>query len=238
MFSIWVCDNGGMMSEKLERRGGVRREAAGREGGVRAKNREATERAILRAAERHLAERGAAALSLRQVARDVGMVPSAIYRYFNGIDELYTALIVRAFEDQSAYVRAAVEGLKTPTTWEERAENIMVLARAVRGWAKANPHFYSLVYGSPVPGYQAPEATIAPAAEVGQIALGWLERPVAATSGEIPEPVAAFWAAMYGMISFELFGHFVGVLEDVDGFYERGVRNALAALRRELDALK
>lgn len=202
--------------------------------GVRAQKREAIERAILQTAERHLAEHGAAALSLRQVARDVGMVPSAIYRYFNGIDELYTALIVRAFEDQNAAVRAAVDGLSTPRTWDDRIANMVVLARAVREWALKNPHFYSLVYGSPVPGYQAPETTIAPAAGVGAIALGWLEQPAGAKAGNIPEPVAAFWAAMYGMISFELFGHFVGVVDDVESFYERSILLGLESLRTQL----
>ena len=47
----------------------------------------------------------------------------------------------------------------------------MALAGAIRSWAFAHPHDYSLVYGSPVPGYRAPPATIAPAERVSLVAL-------------------------------------------------------------------
>ena len=50
-------------------------------------------------------------------------------------------------------------------------------------WAVAHPHDYALVYGSPVPGYRAPEATIAPAARVSLVALRIIYDGVA--SGEI-----------------------------------------------------
>ncbi|WP_027012824.1 TetR/AcrR family transcriptional regulator [Corynebacterium freiburgense] len=215
--------------------------------GNRAKNRAATERAIIETAEQHLAKYGAAGLSLRKVARDVGMVPSALYRYFNGIDELYTTLIVRAFESQNAAAAKVAATLPTSMRWEQQVDNALEIAKAIRNWAHAHPHFYALIYGSPVPGYKAPDITIEPAAGVGKILLQQFY--VEKTNGDrfqweimleqkiLPEPIVAFWSGMYGIISFELFGHLKGTIEDTEGFFERSIMRALEALRRELEEL-
>src|SRR5665213_1175387 len=58
-------------------------------------------------ARRHLAEQGSAALSLRAVAREVGMVSSAVYRYFPSRDELLTALIIDAYDAVGGQAEAA-----------------------------------------------------------------------------------------------------------------------------------
>ncbi|HEY5170592.1 MAG TPA: TetR/AcrR family transcriptional regulator, partial [Acidimicrobiia bacterium] len=123
--------------------------------------RELTEE-IKAVARRHLADQGSAALSLRAVAREVGMVSSAVYRYFPSRDDLLTALIVDAYDAVGECAEAA----------EHAARNRGVVARwsnlceAVRAWALANAHEYALIYGSPVPGYAAPETTIGPASRV------------------------------------------------------------------------
>ena len=66
--------------------------------GIRARNRAAIEGEILRVGREHLASHGAAGLSLRAVARDLGMASSAVYRYVASRDELLTRLIVTAYD--------------------------------------------------------------------------------------------------------------------------------------------
>lgn len=117
-------------------------------------------REIKEEAKRQLAVAGADGLSLRAVARSLGMVSSALYRYFPSRDDLLTALIVDAYNSMGAAVEEAASGDgDARSRWG-------AACWAVRAWAKANPHEYALIYGSPVPGYRAPEATIGPASRV------------------------------------------------------------------------
>ncbi|MFD5320731.1 TetR/AcrR family transcriptional regulator [Streptomyces sp. NPDC127098] len=116
---------------------------------------------ILAVARRHLASEGAN-LSLRAVARDTGLVPSALYRYFDSRDALLSALITEAYEALAGAVDAAVAA--SPTAGQ--AERWLALCHAVRTWALAHPAEYALIYGSPVPGYAAPRETVGPAARI------------------------------------------------------------------------
>ena len=201
---------------------------------------------ITDAARRQLAEVGAAALSLRAVAREVGMVSSAVYRYFPSRDDLLTRLIIDGYDDLGAAAEEADDPAAAPR------DRWLAVCRAVRGWAKAHPHEYALLYGSPVPGYEAPKDTVPAASRVG-VVLGrilgdaarsgalpdatgerdpWLisDDAVAVLGGEHPsldETVRArallAWSSLYGTISFELFGHFVGSVEDGDRFFDRAM---------------
>src|SRR5215475_5450354 len=110
-------------------------------------------------ARRHL-ETDGANLSLRAVARDMGMVSSALYRYFASRDELLTALILDAYNDLGATVEAADTAVTDRANLRGRW---LAAARAVRGWALAKPAEYALLFGSPVPGYAAPPARSRPA---------------------------------------------------------------------------
>jgi AcrR family transcriptional regulator len=123
-------------------------------------------REITEIARRQLATEGAAAgLSLRAVAREMGMVSSAIYRYFSSRDELLTALIIEGYDA----IGAAVELAETACPRADYPGRWLAACQALRGWALAHPHEYALIYGSPVPGYQAPQQTIAPAARVAAV---------------------------------------------------------------------
>src|ERR1700760_3158272 len=93
-------------------------------------------------------------------ARDLGRVSSAVYRYFSSRDELLTALIIDGYDALGLAVEradAAQPRADYPGRWRGAT-------RAARGWAVDRPHEYALLYGSPVPGYQAPEDTFVPAA--------------------------------------------------------------------------
>ena len=195
-------------------------------------------------ARRQLAAEGAQRLSVRAVARELGMVSSALYRYFPSRDDLLTALIIDAYNALGESAEQAAEQAP-PGDFRGRWH---ACAAAARAWALAHPHEYALIYGSPVPGYQAPAETIDPAGRVARV-LGTLladawqaseaTLPVppplpgllaaqAETIGGliapgVPGPVVAraiiAWTQLFGMISFELFGQFVGSTDPADDFF-------------------
>ncbi|MFD4025947.1 TetR/AcrR family transcriptional regulator [Streptomyces sp. NPDC058576] len=204
--------------------------------GARERARIEVTAAIKDEARKQLAEEGAAKLSLRAVARELGMVSSALYRYFPSRDDLLTALIVDAFDAIGAVAEAAAEERAATVAPTQRW---VAAACAVREWALAHPHEYALIHGSPVPGYIAPMDTVGPASRVGLVLIGIVR--AAARAGDLtlppladelradaermaadfaedvpPEAVAALvaaWAQLFGLISFELFGQFNRVVE-------------------------
>src|SRR5262252_9106984 len=121
---------------------------------ARARARAELTREIKEEARRQLAEVGGNGLSLRAVARALGMVSSALYRYFPSRDDLLTALIIDAYDSLGAAAERAVAGSGAEPGASARAQ-WRACCTAVRDWAIANPHEYALIYGSPVPGYQA-----------------------------------------------------------------------------------
>lgn len=196
---------------------------------------------ITEVARAQLAEHGAGGLSLRAVARELGMVSSALYRYFPSRDDLLTALIVAAYDALGEAAEAADESVSA----DDLRGRWRATCLGIRGWALAHRHEYALLYGSPVPGYRAPEQTVGPAAR-GMLAL---LRPVRAAvaagavlpAGELPDGLhgqlhqvarwhapdlpeavlaACFvaWTQLYGMIGFELFGHLAGTVDPADEF--------------------
>lgn len=199
-------------------------------------------------ARRHL-ETDGANLSLRAVARDMGMVSSAVYRYFASRDELLTALILDAYNDLGATVEAADAAV---TDRADLRGRWLAAARAVRGWALAKPAEYALLFGSPVPGYAAPQDTIAAAARTslvliqiladghaaGTLAPGDTRRlrlpklvraDLAAVARQVapglPEELLLLgmtgWLELFGTVSFELFGQFNNVIEARSQFFDQ-----------------
>lgn len=146
---------------------------------------------IKESARAQLVERGASELSLRAVARELGMASSAVYRYFPSRDALLTALIIDAYDSLGDAVEVADAGCAR----QDHAGRWAAICRTVRSWAQAHPHEYALVYGSPVPGYAAPEDTIGPASRIPMamvrvLADAWADRPGTGTGTDEP-PVAA-----------------------------------------------
>ncbi|MFD3610853.1 TetR/AcrR family transcriptional regulator [Streptomyces atroolivaceus] len=215
--------------------------------GARERARIEVTAAIKDEARRQLAAEGAAKLSLRAVARELGMVSSALYRYFPSRDDLLTALIVDAYDAigeaaEAAHAKAAGQAAAHPARW-------MAVACDVRDWALAHPHEYALIYGSPVPGYTAPQATVGPASRVGQVFIGLVRdahfaeglavpslaaelrpeatRMTADLAADLPPAVVvslvSAWAQLFGLISFELFGQFNRVVEAREQFFRQAV---------------
>ncbi|NYD36468.1 TetR/AcrR family transcriptional regulator [Actinomycetospora corticicola] len=198
---------------------------------------ETTER-ILAAARAQLAEVGAAALSLRAVTREVGMVSSAVYRYFPSRDELLTALIIEAYDAVGQAAEDADEGGTPLERW-------LAVWRAVRGWAREHAAQYALIYGSPVPGYAAPVDTLPAAGRVATVlariaieAAGPVAEPGPAVRNALvpdllpglspelaPAAIAAF-TQLFGTVGFELFGQYENVVVDRDAFFDHVARTA------------
>jgi AcrR family transcriptional regulator len=147
----------------------------------------------------HLATDGAN-LSLRAVARDMGMVSSALYRYFPSRDDLLTALILDAYNALGDAVLAADSAITDRTRLRVRW---LAAGQAVRDWALATPDEYALIYGSPVPGYAAPRDTVVAASRTPEVLLRILTDGCA--SGALPaEPTAPLAAVAAARPSAQL----------------------------------
>ncbi|WP_326566903.1 TetR/AcrR family transcriptional regulator [Amycolatopsis rhabdoformis] len=191
-------------------------------------------------ARRQLAEVGAHGLSLRAVARELGMVSSALYRYFPSRDRLLTDLIIDAYDAVGEAAEKADPGDGDPRTrWH-------AVWQATRAWAKAHPHEYALIYGSPIPGYEAPRDTVVPAARVAQAlakvlieadphepavtapmsavlraqAEGLAKELGTQAPAEVVTRLIGAWTQLFGAISFELFGQYVGSVDPSDAYFE------------------
>jgi AcrR family transcriptional regulator len=150
-------------------------------------------------ARRQLATVGAESLSLRAVSRELGMVSSALYRYFPSRDDLLTVLIIDAYDAlgeaaESAAVRSGASfavDRSAPGAWDPLQTWVDVFS-AIRTWARANPQEYALIYGSPVLGYQAPQTTVQPAIRVPLLMLALLQQAHSedrlASLEDAPEP--------------------------------------------------
>ncbi|NBH02707.1 TetR/AcrR family transcriptional regulator [Amycolatopsis sp. SID8362] len=192
-------------------------------------------------ARRQLADVGAHGLSLRAVARELGMVSSALYRYFPSRDRLLTDLIVDAY---NAIGEAAENG--DPGKGEPR-DRWLAIWQATRAWARAHPHEYALIYGSPIPGYEAPQDTVVPASRVALALVKVLTNTTVRAPDEVspelraqaetltkalgiiagPETVTRLlmaWTQLFGAISFELFGQYVGSVDPADAFFAHSAK--------------
>jgi len=216
--------------------------------GPRARARIETTEQIMQIAREHLAVDGPN-LSLRAVARDLGVVSSAVYRYFASRDELLTALIIEAYHSMGE----AVETAEAAVPRRSISGRWTAIGHAVRDWSLERPHEYALLYGSPVPGYAAPEDTIEPAQRPLVVAMrlmadGVQRGVVAVPSDRLPaavradvERVATYpgfesvpptvlaramsaWAQLFGTISFELFGRYQNAVTDLDAYFEHQLK--------------
>jgi AcrR family transcriptional regulator len=239
-----MCDHGGVTK---------------RPAGVRQVRRDDVTARILQIGRAHLTEHGAAALSLRAVTRDLGMVSSAVYRYVANRDELLTLLVVDAYTELADAVDAAVRD-RAGQPWSAQ---VLGAATALRGWAVNEPARYALLYGSPVPGYAAPaERTTEPGTRVIRTLLALVAEGVAAGdvpgSGGAPLPTSLqvdlatvaeqldleldpgvlaravmLWSVIVGAASLEVFGQYgPDTFTEPGLLFEHQVTSALAALAR------
>ncbi|MGE2715619.1 TetR/AcrR family transcriptional regulator [Mycolicibacterium litorale] len=200
--------------------------------GVRQDGRARMEAQIIEVGRRHLITDGPAGLSLRAIARELGVVSSAVYRYVSSRDDLLTLLLVDAYSELADLVdEAAAAG---EPGWRDQ---ILRMAHAAREWAVSQPARWALLYGSPVPGYRAPaERTTGPGTRVvgslfGAVAEGIAAGDVPDAAIDVPQRLSSdfeqlrqefgfaggdaavakaitLWAGLIGAISLEVFGQY------------------------------
>ena len=200
--------------------------------GKRQETREKIEAQIVELGRRHLVTEGATGLSLRAIARDLGMVSSAVYRYVASRDDLLTLLLVDAYSE----LADAVDRAATTASGQWR-DQLLAIAHAARAWGVDQPARWALLYGSPVPGYHAPrERTVGPGTRVvaalfDAIGAGIAAGDVTQSNVAAAQPLSSdfdrlreefefagddsavakcflLWAGMVGAISLEVFGQY------------------------------
>jgi AcrR family transcriptional regulator len=185
-----------------------------------------------------IAAAGAPGLSLNAIAKQMGMSGPALYRYFASRDELITELIRDAYRSLADTIRATAAS----------GADLAGLGHALRAWALDDPQRYFLIYGTPVPGYHAPDDITMIASEIMDALLdaaqpggipadspgdSRLEAHLAEHRGwaaDHPAPPAAlrrallFWTRLHGILSLELAGHFTGMGLDPAELYTSELR--------------
>ncbi|MBO1330808.1 TetR/AcrR family transcriptional regulator [Streptomyces sp. VRA16 Mangrove soil] len=223
----------------------------------RARLRVETTSEIKSIALKHMATGGPAAVSLRGIAREMGMTAGAIYSYFANRDDLITALTVDVYESLAQTLEASHQGAPTGSP----AAQMLAHARAYRTWAVAHPEEFRLLYGDPVPGYQPPAAGAAQEAEhrlcavlLDLVASAWPEASAAEkgsdydwsdfqpsltalTRESFPDlPPAAvalclrLWSRMHGLLTLEIYGHLRHQVTDPGKLYEADMHDLIHTL--------
>lgn len=217
----------------------------------RERARLATRTEILDTARQQMAQEGASALSLRAIAREMGLTAPALYRYFQNRDELVTALIVEAFTSLgSALVATRDEYATAP-----RATRLSAMMMTYRTWALAHSQDYALIFGTPIPGYHAPleitgppasrslgmlAAEIAQAIDAGEVTpVPEYAHPTPAITRQMTQwrddygytaPLPALhlalvgWTRAHGLVSLELFKQIPASAGDPGEIYQTEVQ--------------
>ena len=223
--------------------------------GKRQESREKIGAQIVEIGRRHLVTDGAAGLSLRAIARDLGMVSSAVYRYVASRDDLLTLLLVDAYSELADAVDRAAAAAGGP--WREQ---LLAMAHAARTWAVDQPARWALLYGSPVPGYHAPrERTVGPGTRVvgalfGAVGTGIAAGDILQSNVGAAQPLSSdfdrireefefagddsavakcflLWAGLVGAISLEVFGQYgADTLTQPEAVFDTQVRPLIDVL--------
>lgn len=212
----------------------------------RARLRAETSREIKAIALEHAATGGPEAISLRAIARDMGMTAGAIYSYFPTRDDLVTVLINEVYEA----LTDAMETVLASIPPEDAARRILAWGEAFRDWSLANPAGFKLIYGDAVSGYRAPEGGAAPESEhractivTGLVSAAWPQAAAAQTCDshewsdfgaalvaavrrdypELPPSGVALalrlWGRTHGLVSLEVYGHLGAMVHDPGPVY-------------------
>jgi AcrR family transcriptional regulator len=185
-----------------------------------------------------LAELGPAGVSVNAIGKELGVSGPALYRYFASRDELLTELVIDAYDDLAAALKAA---LATAPKRGPRGR-FEAIARAYRAWAIAQPHRYRLLYGPPLPGYDAHARRLI---EASKASMDLLVEALPPDSGSTPparglasqasdwatdrgvqaDAVTAVramltWSRLHGFVSLEIDGNYASMGIDPDALFE------------------
>lgn len=216
----------------------------------RERMRDATLLEIKEVAREHLRAHGPSGISLRGIARDMGMTAPALYRYYGSLDDLLAAMIETYTNEMSDAMEAARDALPE----ENLAGRLVAVTRAFRRWALDHTAEFAMMFGAPVPGFTEPKADGVRAAvgRLGGIFFAlfaglWRQRPFAVPSEEEIAPdlrrqlrvfaaecgadeagvplgvirlYASSWVRLYGLVAMEIFGHVHFLLEDAEPLFD------------------
>lgn len=195
----------------------------------RAERRQATIDEIKQRSREQLTINGYGGLSLRAVAREMRVSSAAVYRYFPNQSDLITALCVDAY----THLAETVEAARDRAAAGGPAQQIWEIYQSVRRWALDNRADFALLYGTPIPGYQAPHETTGPAegrgiavvvgvyADAHRSGLLHLDGPEAALGPVLLAAVAhSAWVSVLGFISSELWTPIPHLIADTDSLYD------------------
>ena len=185
-----------------------------------------------------LAQGGPAAVSISAIGKQLGVSGPALYRYFASRDELLTELVIDAYHDLAESLAEAAG----QAAGQDQPARLEATARAYRAWALAQPHRYRLLYGPPLPGYDAHAQRIVeaawPAMKVLLDALGesihgtGLPQPLAAQLAAWAQPhspgagpatalrAVLAWSRLHGIVSLEIAGNFASMGLDAEQLFE------------------
>jgi len=201
---------------------------------------------------KQIAESGAAALSLRGIARSLGIAAPSIYHYYPNRDELVTALILDAFTSLAESQQDSIDSLPQ----DDSPTLLTSLGLAYRQWAISQPQRYQLVFGTPIPGYAAPEELTLPAASAAFVPLiGVLQSALSSgklrverlvpLSPTLKSMLAAwhdaqgsadievlymalvFWSRIHGLLMFEINGQYPSFITDAGEVYAREINQII-----------
>jgi len=200
----------------------------------RERNRINTAAEIKDRARAQMESEGVAALSLRAIAREMGMTAPAIYRYFPSRNDLVTALIVDSYHS----LADALNEADASVARDDLTGRLFAITRAYRAWAFAHRAEYSLIFGTPIIGYHAPYEVTKPAANRATVPLvdvimkamrragagpgqnSGVYSGLSALEDDVRHAVIAAWATMHGLVSLELFGHAEKIEASPDALYD------------------
>ena len=189
--------------------------------------------AIKETAWKQVAEFGASALSLRAIARELTITAPAIYNYYPRRDDLVTALIVDAFTSLGASQQDAVQDLPSG----ELPARLTALGLAYRQWAVTYPQRYQLIFGTPIPGYEAPEEITLPAAQAALVPLTETVQALVASGqfnlkGAAPltpalQSMLEAWQETIGNVNIEALYHALVIWSRVHGLVSMEIGNQI-----------
>jgi len=208
--------------------------------------RAATVEEIRATARRLLVEQGTAAVTLRAIARDMGMTAPALYRYYPSLETLVEALCAHFFDECSDTIEAARDG-----AGPDPGDKLFAACRAFRGWSMAHPAEFGLMFGKPLADLDPDHHEMSEAHQAGLRFAGvfaalfaeiWARQPFEVPEYIAPElasqlhtyvdqlglplPVGAVqlflscWIRLYGMVAMEVFGHLHFALTDAEPMFE------------------
>ena len=193
---------------------------------------------------------GPDAVSLRAIAREMGMTAPALYRYFSSHEDLVRHVVADIFAEIADDIRAAIRHA-ADASGGDMTEKLIAACREFRRWSLAHREEFGLLFGTPLPSIEAIHDDVVDACaakfsgtfftlflelwrrhpfpvpaddEIQPGLRGQLARYRESLGVDVPLGAALIflrcWVRLYGMVSLEVFGHLRFALDDASAMFE------------------